>query len=97
VQVGADRVGDRARHTSQRGLVKDDLDACAGSGAGLRIGEVAFDELHGLETREVSALASNKIVDAADGFATFKQFSCDGSADEAGGASDEILRQCLLR
>ena len=68
--------------------MKDNLDAGAGLGAGRRIGQVAFDELHRFQAGQVGALAGNEVVDAAHGFAALKQRRGDGAADEPGCAGD---------
>jgi len=96
VSVGSAGIGDGAWNGGEGGFVEGDFDAVAGLFAVSGLGQVAFDELHGFEAVEVGAAAGNEVVDAADRFATGEQSGGDGTANEAGGAGDEIARQRSL-
>lgn len=73
--------------------MKDNLDANAGVGTDIGIGEIAGEELKSFEAGEVLAFAGNETVDAANGFAAIEKRRCDGTADESGDAGDEVFRQ----
>ncbi len=93
IPVGARRIFYRARHRGQRRLVEDDLDSGAGLRAGCRIGQVALNELHRFQARQVGALSGDEAVDAAYGFATRQQRRGNRAADKPRHSGHKIACQ----
>ena len=75
---------------------KDDLHAGASLRAGIRIGQVALDELHRLKPGQVGALAGVEAVDAAHGITARHQRSGNGASNEPRNYGNKKTCQSLL-
>ena len=73
--------------------MEDDLHTRTGLDARRRIGQVAFDKLHGLKASQIGPLAGDETVDAANRFAALEQFRGDRPADEARNSRNQIFCQ----
>ena len=82
MQVGPCRVSHRARNRRQRRFVENDIDPLARLRARSRIGQVALHKIHGLESGQVAAFAGNKVVNAADRFASRQERSRNRAPNE---------------
>ncbi len=79
-----------ARHRRNGRLVQHVVHAGNGLRGKRQIGEIAFEELGGLDDVEVGALAGDEAVGDADAVPAPQQFLREVRADEAGAAGDEI-------
>jgi hypothetical protein len=93
VRVGAQRIGDRARHRAHGGLVEDHLDAGGGPGDRVEIADVALVHLEGAAVSgaegEVVTGAGREVVEDADAVTVGEQALGDVRPDEPRAAGDE--------
>ncbi len=99
--IGGDRVGDRARHRAERGLVQHVVDTFAGTRAIAELADIAFDESKALPGRfahagahfiEIVLMAGRKIVQTGDALVQTQQRFHQIGTDETGRARDEPVR-----
>ncbi len=73
--------------------MKHNFYAFAGTGALLRIRQVAFHELHCLEPGQVGTLPGDEVVDAANVLSALQQCSSNRTTDESGSPCHKIFPQ----
>jgi hypothetical protein len=96
--VRGQRIGHRARHRTERGLVQHDLRTAAGLRASGGIGDVALHKTMACPRRfadtgahviEIALVAGGEVVEAGHLLAAAQQMFEQVRADEAGAAGDE--------
>jgi hypothetical protein len=88
--VGRDRILDRPRHRRNRRLVEDVVGAGDGARGERHVGQVALDQLHAGQVRQVAAVAGAQVVGDADRVAAADELFRQVRPDEPGAAGHEI-------
>jgi hypothetical protein len=71
--------------------MQDVIDSVDGAAGDILLGEIAFDEFHAGDVREILTLAGHQVVDDANAFAAADELFCQMGADETGAAGHEIV------
>ena len=94
--VGGDGVLDGARDAGKGGLVEDEIDALADSGASFGIFDGAFDKVDAVEVLEIGVFAGNEVVNAADRGSLGEQSASNVGTDEACNSGNSVQSSYIL-